>query len=122
MYVFADKFNIPRLHLDVITELYVHVEGEADNALPDTDMIRYAFTNLADSSPLCEYIVDAYCFFACHRMWEDFVEVDWYPPFVARVLTKYTESRHDDTPGPCHYHHHESEEERAECHLDLYGE
>ncbi|KAH7389661.1 hypothetical protein DE146DRAFT_768108 [Phaeosphaeria sp. MPI-PUGE-AT-0046c] len=91
-YVFADKFNVPRFQTDLIAELYVHVEAEAGLALPDTDMICYAFTKLDDNSLLCEYIVDAYCYFACHWMCEDFVEVDWYPPFVATVLTKYTES------------------------------
>ena len=121
-YIFGDKYTVRKLCNEVITELYIHFETEMGASLPNTRVIRYAFTNLDEDAPLLDYIVDAYCYFARGDLWEDFAEVDWHPPFVGRVLSRYTDCKGDYTPGPCHYHRHENSLEEADCQLDLHGE
>jgi hypothetical protein len=121
-YIFSDMYSVRKLCNEVVTELYIHIETKMGTSLPNPHVIRHAFTNLDKDAPLLDYIVDAYCYFAHGELWEDFVEVDWHAPFVGRVLSRYTDCKGDHTPGPCHYHRHESPAEEAECQLDLHGQ
>jgi hypothetical protein len=122
LYVFGDKFDVPGLKSQAMTDLFKHIEDVEGTELPSADAIRFAFGNLPEHAPLLQFLADTYCHWARSSMWEHFGRDDWPPAFLGRVLGQYTEFAHGDRDrfiykDPCDYHAHRDGEERLACEI-----
>ncbi|KAF4538908.1 Btb poz domain containing protein [Lasiodiplodia theobromae] len=59
-YIFADRYDFPRLRFDVIASIHGHYTEEMTDDLPSYDAIILAFESLPPRCKLCEFLVDLY--------------------------------------------------------------
>lgn len=59
-YIFADRYDFPKLRYDVIARIYGDYAKELPECLPSYDAIILAFESLPARCKLCEFLVDLY--------------------------------------------------------------
>ncbi|KAI4681853.1 uncharacterized protein J4E84_007450 [Alternaria hordeiaustralica] len=120
LYVFSDKYNIPKLNRDCLDALFEHVGDSDGYKLPDLNDVAYAVKNLNDEDPLLRMIVDGFCYYGNSVCWET-DQIQKLPlPFIARLMRHMSDFRDygmEDVKEPelCDYHGHASSEEREAC-------
>ena len=123
LYVLADKYQVLELKIKIMTMLFNHVfDGDCD-VFPDDLIVQFAYKNLPPNSPLCQFLVDVYCYWSTCSTWSDFADCEWPPAFMTGVLCQYTDFAlgdrgRDDFTTPCDYHGHQSCEERIVCQVE----
>ncbi|KAF1849576.1 uncharacterized protein K460DRAFT_399694 [Cucurbitaria berberidis CBS 394.84] len=122
LHVFGDTYDVPKLKVSTMTTLCKYALRPCnDVALPKAHMVRFAFENLPEGSPLCTFLVDTYCDEATKCTWTGFAQENWPSAFISRVLCQYTEyafgkRSKNDSICSCDYHNHKTDEERRSCH------
>ncbi len=119
LYVFADKYDVPRLKLDTLLELFMHITTD-DVGLPSSSQCRYAFENLPEGSPLLHFLLDAHCFYASDKYWHLQEAEDFPPAFINGILIRYTAYASGDRTRSvgfdiCDYHDHKEYKDRNRC-------
>jgi hypothetical protein len=125
LYVFADKYEIPKLRHACIDEFYLLFEGEATPALATAATVRIAYENLSANSPLCRLLVELHCRHDDKSNYgnaKGFEKQAWPNEFLVAVMKRYCEvldhglfQEVEEELDLCKYHEHTTNEERETC-------
>ncbi|KAI4629190.1 uncharacterized protein J4E87_003452 [Alternaria ethzedia] len=120
LYVFSDKYNVPKLKRDCLDALFEHLGDETAYKLPNLNDVAYAVKNLNDEDPLLRMIIDGFCYHGNGECWET-EQIQNLPfPFIAKLMKHLSDFRDygmEDVKEPelCDYHGHATTEERETC-------
>ncbi|KAI4652463.1 hypothetical protein J4E93_002666 [Alternaria ventricosa] len=120
LYVFSDKYNVPKLKRQCLDALFEHLGDASGYQLPDLNDVAYAVKNLNDEDPLLRMIVDGFCYHGNSECWNDDQIQNLPLPFIARLMRHLSDFRdygQEDVKEPelCDYHGHATDEERETC-------
>ncbi|KAI4919459.1 hypothetical protein J4E90_001594 [Alternaria incomplexa] len=120
LYVFSDKYNVPKLKRQCLDALFEHLGDASGYQLPDLNDVAYAVKNLNDQDPLLRMIIDGFCYHGNSECWETSQIQNLPLPFIAKLMKHMSEFRDgglEDMREPelCHYHGHATREERQIC-------
>lgn len=126
LYVFGDKYMIPKLKKDTLNELFSHTHSSHD--LPSAIATKLAFKNLQREDPLCRLLIDLHCrgnYSTIGGTERSVIDTDvWPAKFVSGVLKRYADIVSDLRRGRlvlrwelilCDYHEHKTSDERNAC-------
>lgn len=121
LYVFSDKYSIKDLGKDAIDTLYHRIRLVGTKVFPSLDTANKAFECLGPKSPMCRFLVDAFCVYGGAGQLRD-IEHGQAPLFISHLCCQYSVlfasggRQEDCCIDLCDYHEHlQDEQSRAQC-------
>ncbi|KAF1850014.1 uncharacterized protein K460DRAFT_257994, partial [Cucurbitaria berberidis CBS 394.84] len=121
LYIFGNKYEVHQLKIDVLNELFHLLEHESKSRLPGLDVVQEAFDLLPTDSPMCGFLVEAYCYWANPETLEEF-GVFSCMPFLKAVWCRMCQLNQKGLKPQknykidiCDFHEHSTDEEKEAC-------
>jgi len=119
LYVFGNRFQLQELCRKSLDTLFNRLRKNSNSSLPDPGTVSLVFARLPHSSPLCRFLVDAYCNIGDDSYYAADNEDEYPDSFLLAILRRYAR----DSPSCngyiyldlCDYHGHKDNEERGAC-------
>jgi hypothetical protein len=120
LYLFSDRYDIKALGKCAIDRFYDCLEMNYHYKLPTFELANKAFECLTPKSPMCRFLVDAFCHYSNRNTFEKKKD-DASPLFMFHVSRRYTElyqegrMRREIRIKICDYHDHKTQMEKTCC-------
>ncbi|KAF2002754.1 hypothetical protein P154DRAFT_137422 [Amniculicola lignicola CBS 123094] len=123
LYIFGDEYGIPELRKCCLNTFFAILD-EFNTDLPNSLHVDHVFMYLRPTDPLCQLLVDAYCYWANPATYTIKEGKPGYPIEFLRLLSeRYAQQlRKVDRNfqarsafGICDYHEHGGVVEKQEC-------
>lgn len=130
VYIFADKYDVEKLRLDCINDLFRFTSPDSKSLLGPESSIILAFATLPSKDPLCRMITDIFCEWANVTKEEHLWSVYTCVPFLQSLWKRFHEKNRETAYNTgkrvtkeqsifgrelCYYHDHADEEEKEVC-------